>query len=195
MWQNLEETSPQRGPLWWILTYLTQRNRAALQQPGGQDNENCKAGKVTLWRVDSIQGKIKVLVTQLCLTLCDPMNCSPPGFSVHGIIQARILEWVVISFSRGSSQPRDRTHVSCIAGRFFTTLSYQSGWKPLAIGQAPGPLLNVLHVFIHLLLPQPDDVGTIITPISQMRKLRPERPTNAPQLTQPSGRATIWSLV
>ena len=58
-------------------------------------------------------------VTQSCLTLCDPMDCSPPG-SVHGILQARILEWVAISFSRGSSQPRDRTQVSRIAGRFFT---------------------------------------------------------------------------
>ena len=46
---------------------------------------------------------------------------SPPGFSVHGILQARILEWVAISFSRRSSQPRDRTQVSCLAGRFFTT--------------------------------------------------------------------------
>ena len=119
--QNLGGTSPQRGPLWWILTYLTQRNRAALQGRGGQDSENCKAGKVTLWRVDSTQRKVKVLVTQLCLTICDPMDCSLPGFSVHGIIQVRILEWVVISFSQGSSQPRDRTHVSCIAGRFFTT--------------------------------------------------------------------------
>ena len=54
-------------------------------------------------------------VTQLCLTLCDPMDCSPPGSSVHGILQARILEWVAISFSRGSSQPSDRTQVSCIA--------------------------------------------------------------------------------
>ena len=53
-------------------------------------------------------------------TLCDPMDCSLPGSSVHGILQARILEWVVIPFSRGSSQPRDRTLVSCIAGRFFT---------------------------------------------------------------------------
>ena len=51
---------------------------------------------------------------------CDAMDCSPPGSSVHGILQARILEWVAIPFSRGSSQPRDRTHVSCIAGRFFT---------------------------------------------------------------------------
>ena len=48
------------------------------------------------------------------------MDCSPPSSSVHGILQARILEWVVIPFSRGSSQPRDRTQVSSIAGRFFT---------------------------------------------------------------------------
>ena len=49
------------------------------------------------------------LVSQSCLTLCDPMDGSPPGSSVHGILQARILEWIAISFSRGSSQPRDRT--------------------------------------------------------------------------------------
>ena len=58
-------------------------------------------------------------VAQSCLTLCNPMDCSPPGSSVHGILQARILEWVAISFSRGSSQPRDRTQVSHIAGRHF----------------------------------------------------------------------------
>ena len=50
-----------------------------------------------------------VKVTQSFLTLCDPINCSPPGFSVHGILQARILEWVAMSSSKGSSQPRDRT--------------------------------------------------------------------------------------
>ena len=49
-----------------------------------------------------------------CLTLCDPIDCSSPGSSVHGILQARILGWVAISFSRGSSRSRDRTHVSCI---------------------------------------------------------------------------------
>ena len=59
-------------------------------------------------------------VTQSCPTLCDPMDCSLPGSSVHGIFQARVLEWVVISFSRGSSQPRDQTQVSCTAGRRFT---------------------------------------------------------------------------
>ena len=62
---------------------------------------------------------MKVSVTQSCLTLWDPMDCSPPG-SVHGISQARILEWVAISFSRGSCQSRDRTQVSYTAGRFFT---------------------------------------------------------------------------
>ena len=59
-------------------------------------------------------------VAQLCPTLCDPMDCSLPGSSVHGIFQARILEWVAISFSRGSSRPRDRTRVFCIVGRHFT---------------------------------------------------------------------------
>ena len=61
------------------------------------------------------------LITQSCPTLCDLMNCSLPGSSVHGILQAGILEWVATSFSRGSSQPRNQTPVSCIAGRFFTT--------------------------------------------------------------------------
>ena len=57
---------------------------------------------------------------QLCPTLCNPVDCSPPGSSVHGIMQARIQEWVAIPFSRGSSWPRDWIPVSCIAGRFFT---------------------------------------------------------------------------
>ena len=57
-----------------------------------------------------------VLVAQSCLTLCDPMDCT----SVHGILQARILEWVVITFAQGPSWPRNRTRVSWVAGRFFT---------------------------------------------------------------------------
>ena len=55
-----------------------------------------------------------------CVALCDPMDCSPPGFSVHGIVRTRILEQVAIASSKGSSPPRDRTCISCIAGRFFT---------------------------------------------------------------------------
>ena len=61
-----------------------------------------------------------VWITQLCPALCDPMNCSLPGFSVHGTLQAGILEWIAIPFSRGSSQPRNRTLVSCITDRLFT---------------------------------------------------------------------------
>ena len=60
--------------------------------------------------------KVKVLATYLSLTLYDPMDCSLPGSSVHGILQARILEWVAISFSRGSSPPRDQTWFSYTAG-------------------------------------------------------------------------------
>ena len=59
-------------------------------------------------------------VAQSCPTLCDPVDCSLPGSSVHGIFQAIVLEWLAISFSRGSSQPRDRTWVSCIINRCFT---------------------------------------------------------------------------
>ena len=64
--------------------------------------------------------KVKVLVTQSSPKFCNPMVCSPSGSSVHSISQARILEWAVIPFFRGSSRPRDRTQVSHIAGRFFT---------------------------------------------------------------------------
>ena len=59
---------------------------------------------------------VKVKVAQLCPTLCDPMD-----YTVHGIFQARILEWVAVPFSKGSSQPRDQTQVSHITGRLFTT--------------------------------------------------------------------------
>ena len=77
--------------------------------------------------------------------LCDPVDCSPSGSSLYGILQARILEWVAMNSSRGSFQPRDRTQVSCIsctAGRFLT-LSYQRSpdlplptCKSLCVGMA-----------------------------------------------------------
>ena len=59
-------------------------------------------------------------VTQLCPTLCDPMDCSPPDSSVHGVLQARILQWLAIPLSRGSAQPNDQSWVSHTAGKFFT---------------------------------------------------------------------------
>ena len=61
---------------------------------------------------------------QSCPTLCNPMDCSPPGYSAHEIFQARIWEWVAISFSRGSSLPRDQTQVSCIGRQIFYCLSH-----------------------------------------------------------------------
>ena len=66
-------------------------------------------------------------VAQSCLTLCDPMDCSLSGSSAHGIFQARVLEWIAISFSRGSSQPRNQTRVSRIAGRRFAVSSVKFG--------------------------------------------------------------------
>ena len=71
------------------------------------------------------------LVAQSWLTLCDPINCTPPGSSVHGISQARILEWVAISFSKLSSWPRDQTHASFIEGGLFTTEPHK--WFPTLI--------------------------------------------------------------
>ena len=69
------------------------------------------------------QGALVCLVAQSCLTLCDPMDCSPPGSSVRGILQARILEWVAVPFSRISSQTMDRTRVSRTAGESFMDLA------------------------------------------------------------------------
>ena len=73
-----------------------------------------KTVKADLQMVTASRVKNWSEVAQSCLTLCDPMDSSPPGSTIHGIFQARILEWAAISFSRGSSQPRDGTCVSCI---------------------------------------------------------------------------------
>ena len=70
--------------------------------------------------------KMKMLVALLCPTLCNPMECSPPDFSVHGILQARTWEWVAIFSSRVSSWLRNWTQVSCIAGGFFTIWTTRS---------------------------------------------------------------------
>ena len=83
------------------------------------------ANKWDWWRTveEQVLGNslvVQWLIPQKCPTLCDPMDHSPPGSSVHGILQARILEWVAIFFSRGSCWPRDQTQVSHITGRFFT---------------------------------------------------------------------------
>ena len=73
---------------------------------------------------------MKVLVIQSCPTLCNSMDCNPPGSTVHGILQARILEWVAIPFSR------DRTQVSCIAGRFFTVWATSEAHQFSSVAQS-----------------------------------------------------------
>ena len=78
----------------------------------------------------------EMLVTQSCPTLCNPMGSSSPGSSVHGILQARILEWSAISFSRGSFWPRDWTWVSCIAGRFFTNWATREIFESCTVNKA-----------------------------------------------------------
>ena len=85
---------------------------------------------------------------QSCPALCDPMDCSLPGSFVHGIFQARTLEWVAMPFSRGSSWPRDQTHVSyfsCIGRRFFTTRTTKKSL--LYIKWVPWFLLKHIHTF------------------------------------------------
>ena len=74
-------------------------------------------------------------VTQSCPTLCDPMDYSLPGSSIHGIFQARVLEWVAISFSRGSLWPRDQTQVSHIAGRHFTIWAAREATRVFKLSQ------------------------------------------------------------
>ena len=85
-----------------------------------------------------------VKVTQLCPTICDPMACSPSGSSVHGLLQARILKWVAISFSRRSSPPRDWTWVSCLAAA-AAAKSLQSCptlWDPIDGAHQASPSLG-----------------------------------------------------
>ena len=74
-----------------------------------------------LWKHPAVSTAVLCLVAQSCPALCNPADCSPLGSTVHGILQARILEWVAMPSSRGSSQPRDPTQASHVAGRFFTS--------------------------------------------------------------------------
>ena len=109
---------PASGPAGWS---AGQMGSCAGRAGGLQSSSHLGRRKTPWWRegVDTSESE-KSVRCSLCLTLHDPMEYSPPGSSVHGILQARTLEWVTIPFSRGSSQPRDQTPVSCTAGRFFT---------------------------------------------------------------------------
>ena len=84
----------------------------------------------SLWALDVCLILCCCVLAQSCLTLCDPMDCSPPGSSLHGILQARLLQWVAMPFFRGSSRPWDQTRVSCIGRRVLYHLSHH--FLPLA---------------------------------------------------------------
>ena len=106
------------------------------------------------------QGHCFCLAAQSCPTLCDPMDCSPPGSSVHGVLQATILEWVAMPFSKGSSQPRDQT-----LSRDQTCLLSLLHWQACSLLLAlPGHPL-VLHPLAQLIYFKPDsDSYQIIFP-------------------------------
>ena len=89
----------------WTVLLITSKKRGKIKER----NDRGKMG----------DGSSCGLVTKSCLTLCNPMDCNLPGFSVHGILQSRILQWVAISFSRGPFWPRDGTQVSCIGRRIL----------------------------------------------------------------------------
>ena len=87
-----------------------------------------------------------------CPTLCDPMHCRPPGTSVHGILQARILQWVAMPSSRGSSWPRDRiliSCVSCIAGRFFTVWATRKNFSHQSLLSKRGRSHRLFHTCVN----------------------------------------------
>ena len=99
-----------------------------------------KVNQVVLTKFSSQDELCVCVLTQSCLTLCDPMACSLPGSSVHGISQARKLEWAAKLSSRGSSWPRDQTCVSCIGRQIFTTASPgkpRMGWHISNITPSP----------------------------------------------------------
>ena len=110
--QKLSGCGPSRKEAVLGMTWTTNIKNASLFPL-----DKIRAMKKSLPLINWFTQQIPVLessVTQLCLTICNPMDYSPTGSSVHGIFQARILVWVATSSSRGSSQPRDRTHISCI---------------------------------------------------------------------------------
>ena len=115
---NLEKPCWQRALSalsFWVSLFLRTRNYNSRTRASG---------------LNSSPKQIFVSISQSCLTLCDPMDCSPPDFSVHVILQARILECIAISFSRVSSRPRVWTWISHIAGRLFTDWATRENKSP-----------------------------------------------------------------
>ena len=124
--RNYSGAGEERTPLWWSPHYL---DHLAVISEDIRCSGSGLLPSIVLCACMSVCSQwVKVLVSQSCLTLWDPMDCSSPGPSILGILQARLLEWVAIPFSRGSSLPWDWTWVSCISGRFFTIWATREDW-------------------------------------------------------------------
>ena len=95
--------SPRDRGAWWAAVYGVVQSQTRLKRLSSSSSSRPSKERILIQSLVEGEGE----VAQSCPTLCDPVDCSLPGFSVHGIFQARILEWVTISFSRGSSRPRD----------------------------------------------------------------------------------------
>ena len=134
-------------------------NRFMLRRPETGSTHNCTIRfKTELCPKSEIEipafFSVSVLVAQLCPTHCDPMGWGLPGSSIHGIFQARILEWVAIPFSRGSSWVRDQTWVSRIAGRFFRIWNHQER------------VIKSKAIYFHLLCPSTWFTPDILLPVN-----------------------------
>ena len=123
--------NPRDGGAWWVAVYGVAQSRTRLKRLSSsslsllqqifltqESNRGLLHCRQILYQLSYAATAAKSL--QSCPTLCDPIDGSPPGSLVPRILQAKTLEWVAISFSRGSFRPRNRTRVTCIAGRFFT---------------------------------------------------------------------------
>ena len=120
--------SPRDGGAWWAAVYGVAQSQTGLKWRSSSSSSSSMVQRNLLKTI--LENNIKIIHIYVCvyvcvcaqsrLTPCDPKDCSPPGSSVRGMLQARKLAWVSNSFSRWSSQPRDGTQVSCNAGRFFT---------------------------------------------------------------------------
>ena len=130
---RLHQRSLHLKAVWWVIgdsltglwkeCYLLRNYLVGIRKTNTQNKLMVMTEQVFLSSEERMRLCACIQVTQSCLTLCNPTDFSPPGSSVPGILQEGILEWVAMPFSRGSSWPRDRTHIFCsswFAGRFFT---------------------------------------------------------------------------
>ena len=123
--------------------------RQPTRLPVSWDSPGKNTGVGCHFLFQSMKVKSESEVAQSCPTFSDPMDCSLPGSSVHGIFQARVLEWVAIAFSMSFSQPKDQTQDSCLAGRFFTaSVTREAIRLYLAVYNSGKMYLNNLVYFI-----------------------------------------------